>query len=81
MYFEYGSVDGCCCLGIYFICGNCYVRCVFLYFTSAELASRVVCIQIVLIKQKRIVCSQFQWCRSVIATCCGGFYQLIVFFC
>jgi len=71
-------VDGCCWLGMYFRCGNCSLRCVFLYFINAELASGVVCIQIALIKQTRIVCSQFQLCRSVVATC-GGFYQLTVF--
>lgn len=56
------------CLGVYFICGNCYVRCVLLYFTSAELAFAVVCIQIVLISKAKKDCllsvSVVQKCHS-----------------
>lgn len=78
MCFGHGSVDGWCCLGMYFRCGNCSLRCVFLYFSNVELGSRVACIQIALIKKARIVYSQSQLCRSVVATQ-EGFYQLIVF--
>ena len=74
------SVDSCCYLGMYFRCGNCSLRSVFLYFTNVELGSKVACVQIALIKQERIVCSQSQTCRIVVVTCCGGFYlHLIVF--
>lgn len=46
----------------------------FLHFANVELGSRVSCVQNVLITHKRIVCSQCQLCRSVIVTCCEGFY-------
>lgn len=45
-----------------------------LHFANVELGSRVACVQNVLIKQERIFCSQSQLCRSVIVTCCEGFY-------
>lgn len=80
MCFAHVPVHACCCLGMYFRCGNCSLWSLFLYFAGVELGSRVASVQIALVKQERIACSQSQLCRNVVVTCCGGYYpHLIVF--
>lgn len=50
----------------------------FLYFSNVELGSRMACIQIALIKQERITCSQSQLCRRIVGTC-GGFSDCVFY--